>query len=196
MDGGNGHSGHVFAFSLCGRDDTLAMEHGNQRRGRLAVSCSHLPPRLDAAPEVCQPDLGSDFVPDRLCDSGADPRAVAGDQPLHGLSARHGSPRSDLHVAPDPATSPSGRMAQILFGGSIAVVYMILMSLHVAFALFYSLTLVCLIRGVVLTIAYARNPAFGDVPDPEVAIPPQTFSGAPHSERKNPPPQASIGGPY
>jgi hypothetical protein len=52
-----------------------------------------------------------------------------------------------FYMAPDPATSPAGRYAQVVFGASIAIVYMILMYLHVVFALFYALTIVCLIRG-------------------------------------------------
>jgi hypothetical protein len=55
-----------------------------------------------------------------------------------------------FYMAPDPATSPAGRNAQILFGSGIALSYMILMYFHVVFALFYALAIVCLARGLVL----------------------------------------------
>lgn len=53
-----------------------------------------------------------------------------------------------FYMAPDPATSPSSKSGQILYGSSIAFVYMILMFLHVVFALFYALTMVCTVRGI------------------------------------------------
>jgi Na+-translocating ferredoxin:NAD+ oxidoreductase RnfD subunit len=59
-----------------------------------------------------------------------------------------------FYMAPDPATSPSGKREQILFGSSIAVVYMILMMLHVVYALFYALTVVCLLRGLYMAYVY------------------------------------------
>ena len=59
-----------------------------------------------------------------------------------------------FYMAPDPATSPAGRNEQLVFGASIAIVYMVLMYLHVVFALFYALTIVCMLRGVAMTGAY------------------------------------------
>lgn len=67
-----------------------------------------------------------------------------------------------FYMAPDPVTSPASRNGQILFGTSIALVYMLLVLLHIVFALFYSLTIVCLIRGVYLACLYLlghRQPA-------------------------------------
>jgi len=59
-----------------------------------------------------------------------------------------------LYMAPDPATSPASRSGQILFGASIAFAYMFLMLLHIVFALFYALTIVCLVRGLIMTAQY------------------------------------------
>jgi Na+-translocating ferredoxin:NAD+ oxidoreductase RnfD subunit len=71
-----------------------------------------------------------------------------------------------FYMAPDPATTPAGVRGQIAFGAAIGVVYGLLMLLHVAFALFFALTLVCAIRGLgLLWLAYAEKAA----PTPAVA---------------------------
>jgi hypothetical protein len=57
-----------------------------------------------------------------------------------------------FYMAPDPATSPSAPKRQMIFGASISLVYMILMFMHVVFALFFALTIVCLIRGVCMAV--------------------------------------------
>ncbi len=62
-----------------------------------------------------------------------------------------------FYMAPDPATSPSGKMQQLMFGTSIAFVYMILVMLHIVYALFFALTLVCLGRGVYMLADYMLN---------------------------------------
>lgn len=53
-----------------------------------------------------------------------------------------------FYMAPDPATSPANPRMQLIFGASISFVYMVLMLMNIVFALFYALTLVCLVRGV------------------------------------------------
>ena len=53
-----------------------------------------------------------------------------------------------FYMVPDPATTPTSRWAQAAFGGSVAGVYGVLMALHVVFALFIALTLVCAAHGV------------------------------------------------
>lgn len=55
-----------------------------------------------------------------------------------------------FYMAPDPATTPESFGGQILFGASIAAVYAILVSLHVAFGFFYALAIVCAMRGLAL----------------------------------------------
>lgn len=61
-----------------------------------------------------------------------------------------------FYMVPDPSTTPMGRQGQVLFGASVAAVYGLLLSGHVVFTLFYSLTLVCLVRGVGIAIAARR----------------------------------------
>ncbi len=62
-----------------------------------------------------------------------------------------------FYMAPDPATTPAGRWPQVAFGAAIAAAYGVLMALHVAFALFFALTVVCAARGLGrLVIALAR----------------------------------------
>lgn len=52
-----------------------------------------------------------------------------------------------LYMIPDPATTPLRRDGQILFGLSVAAVYGLLQALHVVYGLFFSLVLVCGLRG-------------------------------------------------
>jgi hypothetical protein len=58
-----------------------------------------------------------------------------------------------FYMITDPATTPTGRAAQIAFGASTAFVYGILMLLHIVFGLFFSLVIVAATRGMWL---YAR----------------------------------------
>ncbi|MGD0362818.1 MAG: RnfABCDGE type electron transport complex subunit D [Bryobacteraceae bacterium] len=55
-----------------------------------------------------------------------------------------------FYMVTDPATSPGSRGGQIFFGLAVALAYGILMMAHVVFGLFFSLTLVCALRGGVL----------------------------------------------
>jgi hypothetical protein len=57
-----------------------------------------------------------------------------------------------FYMAPDPATTPDRPWRQVAFGLGIAAVYGVLVALHVAFALFYALTLVCAVRGIGLYV--------------------------------------------
>jgi enediyne biosynthesis protein E5 len=52
-----------------------------------------------------------------------------------------------FYMVPDPSTTPSRPWAQVIFGGSVAAVYCLLMALHVVFGLFFALTIVCAVRG-------------------------------------------------
>lgn len=52
-----------------------------------------------------------------------------------------------FYMAPDPATTPHQPARQVMFGAAVALLYGILVSLHVAFGLFFALTIVCGIRG-------------------------------------------------
>jgi Na+-translocating ferredoxin:NAD+ oxidoreductase RnfD subunit len=59
-----------------------------------------------------------------------------------------------FYMVTDPATTPSGRRDQIVFGLSVAAVYGLLMVAHVVFGLFFALTIVCTVRGLCM---YARR---------------------------------------
>jgi len=60
-----------------------------------------------------------------------------------------------LYMIPDPATTPLKRTGQIVFGASVAVVYGILLVLHVVFGLFLSLAIVAALRGIGLYLRVA-----------------------------------------
>jgi enediyne biosynthesis protein E5 len=51
------------------------------------------------------------------------------------------------YMITDPATTPTKPLAQFMFGGSVGVVYGILMLFNVVYTLFFALTAVCLGRG-------------------------------------------------
>lgn len=58
-----------------------------------------------------------------------------------------------FYMVTDPATTPSGPRAQVVFGLAVAAAYGLLMVSHVVFGLFFALTMVCALRGLGL---YAR----------------------------------------
>jgi enediyne biosynthesis protein E5 len=55
-----------------------------------------------------------------------------------------------FYMITDPATTPSSPRAQAAFGASVAAAYAVLMTLHVVFGLFFSLAIVCALRGLAL----------------------------------------------
>ena len=59
-----------------------------------------------------------------------------------------------FYMVTDPATTPLMPRAQFVFGASVALVYGLLVSLHVVFGFFFALATVSLVRGVTL---YAQN---------------------------------------
>ena len=62
-----------------------------------------------------------------------------------------------FYMLPDPATSPSRTVPQILFGGSVAILYGIMVVNHIVFGLFYALTIVCGCRGLAMLVAAMRD---------------------------------------
>jgi Na+-translocating ferredoxin:NAD+ oxidoreductase RnfD subunit len=52
-----------------------------------------------------------------------------------------------FYMITDPQTSPSRLRSQILFGAGIAFAYSVLLMLHVQYTMFYSVTAICVIRG-------------------------------------------------
>lgn len=64
-----------------------------------------------------------------------------------------------FYMATDPATTPSGTLGQLVFGGAVATTYGLLTASHVVFGLFFSLLIVCSIRGLGLALlAWVRIP--------------------------------------
>lgn len=57
-----------------------------------------------------------------------------------------------FYMITDPSTSPVAPRAQMLFGASVALTYMILVLFHIVFGLFFALTIVCGLRGLALAI--------------------------------------------
>jgi len=56
-----------------------------------------------------------------------------------------------FYMVTDPATTPSGTGAQVIFGGAMAFTYG-LMVLHIVFDLFFALSIVCAGRGLAMAI--------------------------------------------
>ncbi len=68
-----------------------------------------------------------------------------------------------FYMVTDPATTPKGVLQQIVFGMSVAAVYGFLLTVHVVFGLFFSLSIVCTIRGLIL---YAQSWQANIAPEP------------------------------
>lgn len=64
-----------------------------------------------------------------------------------------------LYMIPDPATTPLKPWRQGVFGFAVAMVYGLMQILHLVFGLFFSLVIVCAIRGIWLYI-YHASPRF------------------------------------
>lgn len=57
-----------------------------------------------------------------------------------------------FYMVTDPATTPNGSRAQVVFGVGVAAMYALLLVTHVVFGLFFALTIVCALRGVSLYV--------------------------------------------
>lgn len=57
-----------------------------------------------------------------------------------------------FYMITDPATTPTSYKAQLVFGASVAFCYGILMVSHIVFGLFFSLTIVCAARGLIIQV--------------------------------------------
>ena len=60
-----------------------------------------------------------------------------------------------FYMVSDPGTTPQRPAYQVLFGAGVAAAYGLLVAAHIVFDLFFSLTLVCVVRG-----AYLHAQAF------------------------------------
>ena len=74
-----------------------------------------------------------------------------------------------FYMVTDPGTTPSRRGSQIAFGASVAIVYGVLVSLHVVFGLFFSLAIVTVSRGIAMHLAAWRAAAESARAEPELA---------------------------
>jgi hypothetical protein len=63
-----------------------------------------------------------------------------------------------FYMITDPQTSPGRLRSQILFGSSIAAAYYVLLTMHIQYMMFYSVTLVCATRGLGLFALSLRAP--------------------------------------
>lgn len=77
-----------------------------------------------------------------------------------------------FYMISDPGTVPTDPRLQVLFGASVAVVYSLLVTAHVVFGIFFSLLIVCSVRGLWI---YGRSwfvrriAVTTDAPQPAVA---------------------------
>ncbi|HBB89892.1 MAG TPA: enediyne biosynthesis protein UnbU [Blastocatellia bacterium] len=62
-----------------------------------------------------------------------------------------------FYMVTDPGTTPVKRWNQVVFGAGVALAYAILMTLHIAFGLFFALVIVCTLRGLGLYVLAARR---------------------------------------
>jgi hypothetical protein len=75
-----------------------------------------------------------------------------------------------FYMITDPQTSPSRVRSQILLGAGIAVGYHVLLALHVQYMMFYSVTIVCALRGLGLFVVSLREPELAKVHIPPTAV--------------------------
>jgi hypothetical protein len=61
-----------------------------------------------------------------------------------------------FYMITDPGATPSDKREQVVFGGSTAAVYCLLVLAHIGFAFFYALFIVSLCRGLFLHLKAAR----------------------------------------
>jgi hypothetical protein len=77
-----------------------------------------------------------------------------------------------FYMVSDPGTTPTDPKLQVLFGASVAVVYSLLVTAHVVFGIFFSLFIVCTVRGLWIygrSVVSRRMPATADARHTAVA---------------------------
>ncbi len=86
-----------------------------------------------------------------------------------------------LYMLPDPGTTPMSIRGQVAFGASVAAIYGVLMGLHIIFALFLALLIVCSFRGAYLALRAAQAGTLTDplpVPVRAPAVPTTTTASS------------------
>ncbi len=78
-----------------------------------------------------------------------------------------------FYMISDPGTSPFETKAQVAFGAATAIVYALLVTAHVVFGIFFSLIIVCTVRGLWL---YAQAYFTRSIPAP-VEVSPAVMTG-------------------
>lgn len=82
-----------------------------------------------------------------------------------------------FYMVSDPSTTPSSVRGQMLFGASVAATYGVLLVNHVVFTLFFSLSVVCTVRGILLAwearTARAKQRQAVPLPVPAPVLQPQ-----------------------
>ena len=80
-----------------------------------------------------------------------------------------------FYMVTDPATTPSSLRGQLIFGAAVAFTYGLLIVCHIVFGLFFALSIVCTLRGLVLrlqaqdTRTLSPPPTVAVLKEPEVA---------------------------
>lgn len=65
-----------------------------------------------------------------------------------------------FYMLTDPGTTPAKTLRQVVFGAAVAFAYCACMLLHIVFGLFFALTAVCSVRGIIMyTSAWRRQHA-------------------------------------
>ncbi|MEV6926536.1 enediyne biosynthesis protein [Dactylosporangium sp. NPDC051485] len=65
------------------------------------------------------------------------------------------------YMITDPGTTPSSAKNQFMFGSSVGMVYGVLMLANVVYTMFFAVTIVCLIRGAMWWVKWARERSRG-----------------------------------
>lgn len=71
-----------------------------------------------------------------------------------------------FYMVTDPPTTPASVRAQVLFGSGVACLYGMLMATHIVFGLFFSLSIACGIRFLVLALTKHVAQPVHDIPIP------------------------------
>jgi hypothetical protein len=96
-----------------------------------------------------------------------------------------------LYMIPDPATTPIAKGHQVLFGGSVAIAYAFFQMNHIVYGLFLALTVVCVIRGLLITLALRPEQSMQSESNKEqTVVRSPAMSSRP--ERKRPPQTAGV----